>query len=323
MKRLIPKNKAYLGYALYGILLTVCLLYIFFPSDAFKHYIVGYARGINPRLLISMEDARPSVPFGVKLVQAGISLKEKPGVQILNVESVTIRPEIWSFLRGKSGYIFNCNAYSGNLKGRLQFSKNGFTPPFSTSIKLNNVRIDDYHYLSALTGRSPRGILSGTIAYRGLTDGTGAANLKILNGSVGLLEPFFNLDSIEFDELLIRLVLKEQKIEISHFRLKGRKIQGTMSGAIRLEKDFLKSLLDLKGSVELLGALVKKDQGRPDAGQFQKKPLKLNFTISGTITYPRLKFHINFRKRVRGVNDQALLHSIQSHCVIINYLYRG
>ncbi len=289
MKKLTSKNKTYLGYILYGIVLTVCLLYLFFPSDAFRDYLITSVNTMNPRFQFSVEDARPSLPFGVKFRQAELSLKEDPDLRLFIAESLMIRPEIWSFLKGKSGFIFSCDAYGGNLRGHLRFSENGFTPPFSTSIKLKDIIIDDYSYLSALIGRNSSGVLGGAVTYKGLTDGTGEANLKITDGSMELLEPFLNLDAIEFDELLVKLVLKKQKIELSHVKLKGRKIQGTMAGTIKLKRDFLKSSLDMKGTVELLTTLFNSDTGNPDTGELTGEPLKMPFAVYGTITEPKLE----------------------------------
>ena len=84
-------------------------------------------------------------------------------------------------------------------------------------------------------------------------------------------------------------MFKEQKIELSHVKLKGRKIQGTLSGKIRLKRDYLKSSLDLKGTIELFSALFTSETGNSDAAEFHRKPLKFKFTIYGTITEPKFK----------------------------------
>ncbi len=289
MKKLIAKNKVYLGYILYGIVLTVCLLYLYFPSEDFRDYLISSAGRADPRFLLSIEDARLSLPFGVKFLQAELSLKEKPDMQFFIAESLMVRPEIWSFLTGESGYIFNCHAYGGDLRGHLRFAENGIQPPFSTSIKLKDISIDDYNCLSVLTGCNASGILDGAVTYKGLADGTGEANLRISGGTVELLEPFLNIDIIEFDELLAKLSLKAQKIDLSHVKLKGREIQGTLTGTIRLNREFLKSSLDLKGTIELLSGLFKGNTGNPAGTGGNKEPLTFPFTIHGTIMEPKFK----------------------------------
>jgi len=205
-----------------------------------------------------------------------------------------IRPAIWSLMQGKSRYRFNCRAYGGNLIGSLQFSENSMKPRFSTSVELTNINIDDFTIPSTVIGFDSTGTLDGTISYSEqtylLADGTGEANLNILNGKITLFEQFFNLDSIDFDELLIKLSLRDQKIELSHVKLKGPKIQGTLSGSIRLKTDFLKSGLDLTGTIELLDALFEIEKGRLDTAKLPRQLMQLPFTIHGTIAEPKFNF---------------------------------
>jgi len=285
MKKPTPKNKTLIGFILYGFVLMVCLLYLLFPSDVFRQYLITTANTANPRFRVSAEDARLWLPFGVKFHQTQIFLKEMPDMEIFHAERLMIRPAIGSLLKGRSGFVFDCNAYEGNLSGDLQFSKKGITSPFSTSIKLEKVSIGDYNYLSVLTRRNLSGILDGRIIFRGLTDGTGEADLKITDGGVELKEPLFNLESINFDELDIKLVLRDQKVELSHVKMRGREVQGVLAGTIRLKRDLLKSGLDLRGSIEMGGDLFKGSMGNAETS----RPLKLPFVIQGTIMEPRFR----------------------------------
>ncbi len=280
---------------LYGIILTVGLLYYCFPSDAFRDYIQASASRINPRLLLSVGNVRPSFLFGVKFLRAELSQKVDPDMGFFMADSLLIRPEIWSFLRGKSRYYFNCRAYGGDLKGHVRFLGDGLKPPIAASVKLRDICIDHYAPLSTLIGRHVKGALGGTITYGGQDDllkkGVGEANLRILDGSMQLLQPFLNLESIDFDELRAKLVLKNRKIDLSHVRLEGRDIKGTLSGTISLKKQFMKSGLDLKGTIEILPTVfLEGDESSLDTGMFSEQPLETPFSISGTIAEPKFKF---------------------------------
>ena len=291
MKQTISKKKKYFVYILYGIILTVGLLYYCFPSDAFRNHIQASASRKNPQLLLSVGNARLSFPFGLKLLQTELSKKINPDMRLFMADSLLIRPEIWSFLRGN----FNCRAYDGDLMGHIHFLEDGLPPSFSVSIKLKDICIDHYAPLAALIGRNAKGILCGTVTYSGqdnlLKKGAGEANLRISEGSVNLLQPFLQLESIDFDELRAKLVFKNQKIDVSHVKLEGREIQGTLSGTIRLRKEFLKSGLDLKGTIELLpAAFLNGENGALDTEMFSEQALESPFTISGTIAKPRFKF---------------------------------
>ena len=274
--------------------MTVCLLYFCFPSDTFRDYFIKTVSNVNPKVLVSVEDVRPSLALGVKILNAELSSKTNPEMQLFSAEKITIRPRIGSFFGSKSSYRFNCKGYGGNIKGNFQYDKNSLEPPLDASITLEDIYIDDLIWLSTLTGYNPKGTLNGTVTLERqtnlLTHGTGEANLKISDGSVALKEPFLDLESINFDEIQVKLALKNRNIELSHFKMRGQEIQGTLSGTIRLNGDFMKSRLELDGNIELLEALFNRNKEDSDKKAFMQGPLKLPFKITGTIEAPEFNF---------------------------------
>ena len=248
MKQSLSKYKKYCGYVLYGIFFTVALLYCRFPSDALRDYLQATAGRAGPRHLLSIGEVRPSLPFGLKFLETELAPKENPDMSLFTADSLVIRPLIWSFLQGKPGYCFDCLAYDGDIKGSISFAKESMKTPFTASIKLKDISIGNYAFLPALIGRSVKGTLGGTVTYGGKSnlpaEGTGEANIRISDGKVELLQPVLSLESIDFNELLIRVVLEKQKIDLSHVELKGRDIKGALSGSIGLKKKFLERFND-------------------------------------------------------------------------------
>jgi len=287
-------KKTYQGYILYGILLTVCLLYFCFPSNTFRDYFTKTVSSISPQVLVSVEDVRPSLALGVKFLNAKVSPRTNPEMQFFSAESITFSPRIGSFFGSKSSYLFNCQSYGGNIKGTFQFEKNNPETPFDASITLENIYIENLIWLSTPTEYNPKGTLSGTVTLEkqtnSLTHGTGEANLKISNGSVALKEPFLDLESINFDEIQVKLALKNRNIELSHFKMRGQEIQGTLSGTIRLNREFLKSRLELDGNIELQKAMFNRNSENSDKNVLMQGNLKLPFKITGTIEMPKFNF---------------------------------
>ena len=295
MKQAPGKNK-YLGLILYGILLTVGVLYYRFPSDALGDYLEATADRMIPGFLISVGEAHPAFPLGLKLQQMELSQKANPVTRLFSADGLLIRLGLWSFLKGKIEFCFDGVAYDGDLNGSVSFTEKSIKSPFTSSIELNDIRINDYAYLSALTGRSLKGILAGDIEYSGkydsLIDGTGEADLKISDGRIELLQPILSYDSIDFDDLQVKLVLKRRKIDLTSVELKGRDIKGAVSGNIRLKRDLLKSVLYIKGTIEPLAGFFDDGKGALDTSRFLKQQLKkgkLSFTIRGTLENPRFK----------------------------------
>lgn len=261
MKQVIWKHKKWFGYALYCLLITMALLVYRFPSDALRDYLKATLVKINPQIHLSIGKVSPSFPFGMKFMETQLSLKEKQETVLFRADRLFIRPDIWSLIQGQSNYGFKCLAYGGILEGRIHFLKNRLGTPFTTSMTLKNIRIDNT-FLPHIIDRHLEGILEGTIEYEGqdkfLRDGTGEANLKLSYVRIDLLQPLLGLESVDLKELLIKMVLKKKIIDLSNVELKGGSMHGTLSGFVRLKEEFLKSDLDLRGTIEPFADLIKK-----------------------------------------------------------------
>jgi len=278
----------------------IVLLYYRFPSDALGDYLQSTADEINPRYHVLIGKVRPSFPFGVKFLKTRVAFRENPDTNLFMAESLLIRPGVWSFLKGESKYWFDCLAYGGDIKGSVNFSDiGGEAPerPFTTSIELRDIRINDYEYLFTLIGRNVKGILGGIITYSGqgnlLINGTGEANLRISDGSVELLQPIFSLESVSFNDLRIKMILDKTKIKLTRVELIGREIKGTLSGTIGLKQNFSRSRLALRGSIEPLEGFFKSENGAPRIMKLFKRRLrggKLSFVVRGTPADPKIRF---------------------------------
>ena len=296
----ISKYKKYLGYTFYGILLMIGLLYYRFPSDALGDYLQSRADVISTRSHVLVGKVRPSFPFGVKFLKSKVSLKENPYTSLFMSDSLLIKPELWSYFKGKSKYLFQCLTYGGDIRGSIEFENNGtetYETPFTTSIELKNIDINDYEYLSTLFGRKVKGLLGGVITYNGqynlLINGAGEANLRISDGSVELLQPVFSLESVGFDDLWIKMVLEKKKIRLTRVDMDGKEIKGTLSGTIGLKSKFSESRLALRGNIEPLAGFFKNDKGSPGILKLFKRRLKrgkLSFIIRGTPADPKIRF---------------------------------
>lgn len=284
MNQWIQKNRKWFAYALYGVLITLGLLYFLFPSEALRDYLQAKADSTNSPLHLSIGSISPSLTFGLKFRKTELSRRADPDKVLFRADRLLLRPTLWSFLRGKWRFCFNGETYGGVLKGCVQFNKNGLEAPFATSVSLKEIRIGEYDNLSTLIGRHIEGSLGGTMTYNGtnksLIAGAGEANLRLSEGRVELLQPILSLDSIDFDQVLIKMILKDQKINVTHAELNGPNIRGTLSGTVSLRRDFLKSTLDLRGSINPFADRLESSTDTLEGGT-------LPFTVRGTLTKPK------------------------------------
>ncbi|MGD2125823.1 MAG: type II secretion system protein GspN [Desulfobacteraceae bacterium] len=293
----MKKHRKWLGYVLYGLLLSAALLYYLFPSDALRDYLQASVEGVDPRLSLSIEKLSPSFNAGVKLLKAELSHRELPGGVLFRAERLLIRPKIWSLLRGKRTFLFRAFAHKGELKGYAEFAENSLAGPFTLSLQLRDIQIEELEDLRDLLGRRVQGGLSGTVSlsgkYDALIDGHGEADLRLAKGSVELLEPILGLQSVEFEDLWVKVLLKNRKMELAQAALRGPNMTGRLTGTVVLREEFSKSRLDLKGTIEPLGDLYRTLAGRSSGMKFLTQRLKggkLSFVIQGAIERPRIRF---------------------------------
>jgi type II secretion system protein N len=264
------------GYFLYAVVLTVVLLYWFFPSKDLYNYFQANAKRIDSRLVLEIDQIRPCLPFGFESFGTELFLKDNLDTALFSSERITIKPRIWALLQGRFDFGFECRAYSGDIKGRVNFREGGLGGPFDGEIELRNIRIGDYKYLPVMLGRSVEGTLDGDIRYhiksRALIDGSGRANIRLRHGRVRFSEPVLNFRFVDIRGLETEMFIEDQKINVTRFCLRSRQMNITLRGNINLEREFAKSRLGLKGELELFG---------------QKR---LAFQVEGVISKPKLIF---------------------------------
>lgn len=293
----MSKKKKWFGYILYCLIITAGFLYLRFPSDVIKDYLRNTVNKPNIPIVLSIDGVKPWPTFGLKVDEAEISLKDASSPKLFKAESLIVRPEIWSFVKGSRRYCFQCQAYGGDIKGCVQFRQNAMTLPFHTEIEVKGMQVGGYEYLEDLAGRRIQGNLSGTLHYNGqrknLMSGDGGANLRLFDGAIEILLPLLGLDSIAFNEIVIDMVLRKRMINIARCELSGDQLKGKLSGKIRLRKQLTRSALDLKGELEPFAAFFSSAEGTSGAMNILKKRLKrgaLNFVIRGTLSEPKVRF---------------------------------
>jgi type II secretion system protein N len=291
------KQKKWLGYILYSLLLTGVLLYVLFPSEAFRDYLVASVEQGNPEWSLSIETVEPTVTLGMKVLGMKVTLKEDSGGTLFEAQSLLVRPGVWSLLRGEPKLSFKGSAYGGRFNGHALFGEGGLEGPLSLNVELKDMRVERHEHLLRMAGRRIEGGVNGTLTYNGKAEaameGEGAADLTLSGGEVALLQPLFGLQAIDFDEMDLQLLLRNRQLELDRAELKGPNLRGTVSGRVLLRQELMRSALDLKGTVEPLGEFHKSLANDPLAMKFMGQRLKggkLSFAIQGDVDRPRLRF---------------------------------
>jgi type II secretion system protein N len=292
----MARKTKWFGYIFYCFLVTAGFLYFCFPSDIIKNYMINAANKSNIPITLSINRITPRPTLGLKVEDTEIYLKDTPAHMLFRADTLIVRPEIWSFIKGSQRYYFTCQAYGGRAKGNIQLLKKDMTQPFHAEMELHDIRIGGHEYLEKLAGRSIQGRLTGNLSYSGTTNnlvsGDGEANLKLLDGTVELLLPLLELDSISFNQITIDTVLKKGKLTITRCEFTGPQLKGDLSGNISMRSQIEHSSLDLRGALEPHAAFFT-GAGRSGIMNIIQNRLKrgtLSFIIRGTLSKPNIRF---------------------------------
>lgn len=268
--------KKWVAYTLYGILITVVFLYCCFPSNNVAEYIKSTVAFNNPDITLSLDSVKLGFPPGIRLKNLLVSFKDKPGL-ILKADILRARPGFTNLLKRRLSLLFDANTYEGNIKGCLNFTNLLFVKgPVNAKAEFNDINIGSCSYLKTLLGRQVVGKLKGSLSYNGnkeIIDGTGSAEITLLDGSVQLLKNMFGFDKLVFEEIETDMILKNRTLKMNKLNLTGKQLHGSLNGNIFLANDIKLSRLAMKGDVEIL-ALNK----------------KFSIVINGTISHPEARF---------------------------------
>ena len=295
--RRMPRYKTRLGYVLFAAVVCIMFLYVCFPSGAVCDYLEGSASKFNPPLALTLHTVRPTFPFGLKFEDAALGLKEKPGIFLFKADSFVLMPSVRMLALKGPAFRFACTAYGGKVRGAIAFKTFSFKGPFQSGIEMTDVRLAQYPYLRDWLKRELTGTMSGSVIYAGspggFPQGSGEADVSILDGIVRFAQPFLGVESVSFQRIDAEMVLEEEKISLARFEFKGQDVEGEASGTVHLSPHFSRSALDLRVALRTSSALLEGEGGLVSAATFLGQALRdgnLTISIRGTVAQPRISF---------------------------------
>ena len=249
--------KRSIGYGLFALTVLAAVVYMRLPANFLERYVVSRITEDRPDLLVTLADAKPQFPPGVRLDQLVIRFLDR-GSATIEFERISAAAAIGRLLLGRLALFIDARAYGGDILGDVvftdRFSSSG---PIRADMKFGEIGVGRCSYGKALSGRQIEGKLSGTLFYEGRVEetinGKGRFEFTLRDGSIHFLSPVFGLDRLDFSRADGEAVLENRTLKIRNLQFAGRDIQGTFSGEILLDNDFQKSRLDMKGTLTFSG----------------------------------------------------------------------
>jgi type II secretion system protein N len=251
-------TRKYGGYVLFALAVFFLFAWIRMPSDAVRSLVLSALSTDEAGVQVYFDSAQIAFPFGVTLTGVSVQTKDGRGLRI-DAETVTAHPAFLSLMTGHLALRIQAQAMGGRIDGdiafRDRFSASG---PVQTDLRFGNINAAACPWLADILGRQVRGRADGQLRFDGLpgqwTAGSGHLELVLVNGLVSFQAPLFGLDEMTFTRMEGNMDLENGTLKVNRFELAGENIQGAFQGNVRLEGDFSRSRLALKGDVNLPAA---------------------------------------------------------------------
>lgn len=248
-------NKKLAGYITYGILITVVFLYCCFPDTYIRNFLESTASRNNPDIVVSLDSASLVFPLAVKIDNLVLSLKDTPGATV-RIDHMKAGLAFGKLLQGNIALSLKADAYDGDVLADILFANHFSTSgPIQSQIRLANVDIGKCSYLKTALNRHITGRLTGSVEFSGKTEdvinGTGKADLMLLDGDMELLTALLGLGRLNFNTIKTDIILEDRTLKINKADISGKQLSGSFSGNILLNNNILRSRIAIKGRAQM------------------------------------------------------------------------
>jgi len=215
-------------YLLYGVILSLCLLYYRFPTADVKSYITSQINTLFPASLCNIKKVSYKFPYSLQLDDFTLRSKNNDTIRI-TVERLYITPLLRHFF---NHYVVTGELYQGELTANLK-RENSSSPFTLSDITISKAQLSD------ITKQK----LSGEISIRGKYQTTENSETNIFTGSL-ILEngkvmpspPILTLQEIDLNYIKLSFSQINNRIDIYSGQLKGAQLDGTFAGSLSLNQ---------------------------------------------------------------------------------------
>jgi len=282
------------GYLCYALVLLVLLLWLLLPKEAVKRSLVQYLNGTYPQLRWQVQSLNLHISEGVTLRGIeGYEVQDTKRPQV-RVDFLTLRPDIAASLKTKRLQVeYRMVVAQGVIAGTVQWD--GWNKGLEFKGSMQGVQLAECAVLSRKLERDLQGTASGT--FRGTvlaTSGAGEmeANLSVDHGRLGLKRPVLNQRFLPFVRATVALSGRGGVLQLEQGAVDSELFNAQFSGAIMVNRNFVMSLLDIRGTMQPRPALFK-DVDNPSILKVIRTQLKdsnVVFRVSGDLYNPGIYF---------------------------------
>ncbi len=236
----------YVLWGLYGFLAVVFFMYVQFPSERVRDYLLSSTVITEWDIALNTDKVKPIFPPGLKLLPASISHKASVW---LSLDQLTVTPSLLSIFRSNRTFHVAGKAYGGSLNSRIDINTSNDVRQVHAATTLSAIGIQNHEALNNLLGRKISGTLSGNLEYDAVNPKTKKldAKLTLSDSQIEAMYPLFSIKQFDFDYIQAELAASNTQVRVKECSFKGRQVNGRFSGMIILRQPLNKSMINLTG----------------------------------------------------------------------------
>lgn len=275
-------------YSLYAIAAVFVFLYLLFPSKTVSDIIESRISKSNPDIQISMDEANPVFPPGLKMAPVDLAYGNIP---ILRMDYLKVVPGLFSIIGSEKKVSFNGKIGRGSIKGNADLTIDDQRPQTNITVNLANVPTDALDVLEQWPGYQLIGDLSAYINYdskKGV-GGTTSITMDITPTRLVFTPSLMGIEQLEFSQVQTEISITPRMLQIKRCELSGNQLEGKITGSIVFRRPFQNSRLTLSCTIKPQPAFLADQKNSMIAGFLgsdaaQKRGIVLR--ISGTVGKP-------------------------------------
>jgi type II secretion system protein N len=265
-------------------------LWILFPGEYLAGYINKAVNRSGYNLKLTMKEARPTLfPVGIKMKGVGVEFQNMPPI---SAESLSVGYGLTSIFRKQHLVTFSCDAYNGEVHGKVRVSKERSGDISFEKLKVAGLDLEAMGPILSVVvpGYTIKGKLDAKMNYSSDGRGNGDASFKAKDLSLAKANLMFGMNNLDFDEISMKADIKNNKIQIDQCDINGKELKGKIEGSVFIRTPFKDSTLRLTGTLKPEKDFVERLKSVSPMGMLLAGKVEgggaLSFSISGTVRAP-------------------------------------
>jgi len=244
----MKKIRTWIAYGIYVLVVAALFIYFLFPADKVKAHIVAQVRHMYPNLRMSIGDASPIFPPGIRLYKVKL---DHVTDRLLEADIITIFPDLLSLFGTSTAIKFTANTQEGIIDGRAEFSGEMPDRRLKMDADITGVQLGEFSFLKKADYRLT-GIITGKVSYSDRQDNGQSAKVQVViaDMQLALAKSLLGFDDMKFNRVDAEASLKNQQLTISRLRLTGDLLDGELSGSGFIAGRLKESSISLKGNIK-------------------------------------------------------------------------